>query len=149
MILLHQVEADTYWCLNIFLASIRDHYTMDLPGQNRMVNLLESRMQDIDQDLWRFLKLSGLEFNLFAFKWMNCLLVREFPFHCIIRMWDTYLSEENLNFEEIHVYVCAGFLEEFSSELQKMDFEDLFQFIQRLPTKAWRDAEVELLLSQA
>merc|ERR1712087_400324 len=64
-------------------------------------------------------------------------------------MWDTYLSEEDLNFEEIHVNVCAGFLHEFSPSLRLMEYEELFQSIQRLPTQEWGDAEVEMLLSQA
>jgi hypothetical protein len=27
----------------------------------------------------------------FAFRWMNCLLMREMSVTCTIRMWDTYL----------------------------------------------------------
>lgn len=147
--ILREVEADTYWCLDLFLSCIRYHYAPDLPGQKRMVSLLEKRMLRVDKDLCNYLKLSGLDFHLFAFKWMNNLLVREFPLCCIIRMWDTYLSEDNLNFEELHVNMCAAFLNEFSPSLKKMEFEDLFRSLQRLPTDGWGDAEVEVLLSQA
>ncbi len=35
----------------------------------------------------------GLEFIQFAFRWVNCLLLREVPFHQGIRLWDTYLAE--------------------------------------------------------
>jgi hypothetical protein len=34
-----------------------------------------------------------VHFTLFAFKWMNCLLMRELPLALVTRMWDTYLSE--------------------------------------------------------
>ena len=27
----------------------------------------------------------------FAFRWMNCLLMREISVRCMTRMWDTYL----------------------------------------------------------
>jgi hypothetical protein len=27
----------------------------------------------------------------FAFRWMNCLLMRELSMPCVVRMWDTYL----------------------------------------------------------
>jgi len=27
----------------------------------------------------------------FAFRWMNCLLMREISMKCTVRMWDTYL----------------------------------------------------------
>jgi len=147
--ILKEVEADTYWCLDLFLSCIRDHYTTDLPGQKRMVDLLEKRMLRVDKDLCKCVNESGLEFHLFSFKWMNNLLVREFPLGCIIRMWDTYLSEENINFEKLHVNVCAAFLQEFSPSLQQMEFEHLFHSLQNLPTKGWGDAEVEVLLSQA
>jgi hypothetical protein len=33
----------------------------------------------------------GIEYMQFAFRWMNCLLMREISIKCTIRMWDTYL----------------------------------------------------------
>lgn len=35
----------------------------------------------------------SVQFVQFAFRWFNCLLIREFPLSLIIRMWDTYISE--------------------------------------------------------
>lgn len=35
----------------------------------------------------------GIDFLQFAFRWVNCLLIREVPFSAAIRLWDTYLSE--------------------------------------------------------
>lgn len=34
---------------------------------------------------------NGVEFIQFAFRWMNCLLMREMSVKNIVRMWDTYL----------------------------------------------------------
>ena len=39
--------------------------------------------------------LSGLQFIQFAFRWMNCLLMRELPLIHIVRLWDTYLAMED------------------------------------------------------
>lgn len=39
----------------------------------------------------------------------NCILLRETPFECTLRLWDTYLSEGD-NFRDFLVYVCAAFL---------------------------------------
>jgi hypothetical protein len=39
------------------------------------------------------LEKQDVHFTLFAFKWMNCLLMRELPLALVTRMWDTYLSE--------------------------------------------------------
>jgi hypothetical protein len=79
---------------------------------------------------------------------MNCLLLREFHLRCVIRLWDTYISEKD-GFEDFHVYVCAAFLCQFSSQLQEMNFDELFGFMQGMPTADWGNVEIEMLLSQA
>lgn len=35
----------------------------------------------------------GIDFLQFAFRWVNCLLIREVPFAAALRLWDTYLAE--------------------------------------------------------
>ena len=142
-----QVEADVYWCLTNILAGIQDHYTADQPGVQRMVMRLEELVNRIDGNLCEHLQEVGIQFIQFAFKWMNCLLLREFNLRCVIRLWDTYISEDG--FEDFHVYVCAAFLCQFSTQLQEMDFDELFQFMQQIPTEDWTDTEIEMLLSQA
>jgi len=52
-------------------------------------------------------------------------------------------------FDYFHVYVCVALLHRFSERLQTMAFEDLFYFLQNLPTKNWEVQEMEQLLSQA
>jgi hypothetical protein len=37
------------------------------------------------------LEQQGVEFLQFAFRWMNCLLMREVSLNNTIRMWDTYM----------------------------------------------------------
>jgi hypothetical protein len=146
---LDELEADVYWCLTNLLAGIQDHYTADQPGVQRMVMRLEELVHRIDADLTRHVRdETGIQFLQFSFKWMNCLLLREFQLPCIFRLWDTYLSEKD-GFEDFHVYVCAAFLCQFSSQLQEMSFDELFAFMQDLPTSDWTDTEIEVLLSQA
>ena len=145
---LDELEADVYWCLTNLLAGIQDHYTADQPGVQRMVMRLEELVNRIDADLSQHLQEAGVQFLQFSFKWMNCLLLREFHLKCIPRLWDTYLSEQN-GFEDFHVYVCAAFLCQFSSQLQEMGFDELFGFFQEMQTSDWTDTEIEMLLSQA
>jgi hypothetical protein len=40
--------------------------------------------------LYNHLQHQGIEFIQFAFRWMNCLLMREIPLKNTIRMWDSY-----------------------------------------------------------
>ena len=115
-----------------------------------MVMRLEELVRRIDGHLCRHLESVGIQFMQFAFKWMNCLLLREFNLRCVVRLWDTYLSEDNnTGFEDFHVYVCAAFLCQFSAQLQTMDFDELFGFMQKVPTDEWEETEIEMLLSQA
>lgn len=145
---LDDLEADVYWCLTSLLAGIQDHYTSDQPGVQRMVMRLQELVNRIDVDLCRHLREMGIEFLQFSFKWMNCLLLREFHLRCVPRLWDTYISEKS-GFEDFHVYVCAAFICQFSLQLQQMTFDELFAFFQDVPTSDWSDTEVEILLSQA
>eukprot|EP00761_Pharyngomonas_kirbyi_P002243 gb/GECH01002247.1/.p1 GENE.gb/GECH01002247.1/~~gb/GECH01002247.1/.p1 ORF type:complete len:211 (+),score=41.06 gb/GECH01002247.1/:1-633(+) len=142
------VEADTFWCFSKLLDSIQDNYTFAQPGIQRMVNRLEEVIERVDPPLQKHLAHHQLPFIQFAFRWMNCLLMRELPLRLVIRMWDTYLAEGE-SFVTLHVFVCAAFLKTWSEELQQLDFTELVLFIQNLPTEEWTYTEMEMLLSQA
>ncbi|XWS71224.1 hypothetical protein CRYUN_Cryun03dG0120400 [Craigia yunnanensis] len=50
-----------------------------------------------------------LEFLQFAFRWFNCLLIHEIPFHLVTRLWDTYLAEGDA-LPDFLVYIFSSFL---------------------------------------
>jgi hypothetical protein len=54
---------------------------------------LPRRRRRVEEPLAAHLEAEGLQFIQFAFRWVNCLLLREVPFPLAIRLWDTYLSE--------------------------------------------------------
>lgn len=145
---LREVEADSYWCFSKLIDSIQDHYTFAQPGIQRMVQKLEELVERLDAELWKAIRGQGLEFLQFAFRWMNCLLMRELPMHLVIRVWDTYLAEGD-GFAVLHVYVCAAYLLHWKDKLLDMDFADMIMFIQHPPTDQWSFDDVEILLSQA
>lgn len=145
---LANAEADSYWCLTALLSNIQDYYTFSQPGIQRRVHYLRELVARVDSNLCAHLEDEGLDFLQFAFRWMNCLLMRELPFPLIARVWDTYLAETD-GFAVFHVYVCAALLVSFSDELQEMDFQDIVLFLQNLPTSSWTSKEVDVILSQA
>ncbi|KAL9017303.1 MAG: hypothetical protein Q9185_005360 [Variospora sp. 1 TL-2023] len=145
---LDAVEADAFWCLSKLLDGIQDNYIFAQPGIVRQVGALKDLTTRIDSGLAKHLEREGVEFMQFGFRWVNCLLMREFPVGCIIRMWDTYLAEEQ-GFSDFHLYVCAAFLVKWSEQLTKMEFQDIMMFLQALPTRTWTEKDVELLLSEA
>lgn len=89
------------------------------------------------------LESENVEFMQFAFRWMNCLLMREISVQNTIRMWDTYLvriippmvstaelikwtslqAEGPDAFSQFHLYVCSAFLVRWSKKLKEMDFQ--------------------------
>ncbi|RYP92047.1 hypothetical protein DL770_001825 [Monosporascus sp. CRB-9-2] len=145
---LDAVEADSFWCLTKLLDGIQDHYIVAQPGIQRQVAALRDLTARIDADLAKHLENEHVEFIQFSFRWMNCLLMREISVRNTIRMWDTYLAEEQ-GFSEFHLYVCAAFLVKWSSKLVKMDFQEIMMFLQALPTQDWTEKDIELLLSEA
>ncbi len=144
----NEIEADVYWCLTKLLDNIQDHYTAMQPGLQRMTLRLEDLVRRIDAKLYQHFESEGLQFMQFAFRWTNCLLMRELPPRAIIRAWDSCLSEER-GFENFYIYICAALLASFSPQLMGMEFQDLTLFLQNLPTSDWGQHEMEVLLSQA
>ena len=64
-------------------------------GIQRMVYKLRELISRIDSPLDAHLTSQHVQYIHFAFRWVNCLLMREMPMRCILRLWDTYLSEDN------------------------------------------------------
>ncbi|GAA5921074.1 hypothetical protein JCM1841_005084 [Sporobolomyces salmonicolor] len=146
---LEALEADAFWCLSKLLDGIQDNYIFAQPGITRAVRKMEGLCRRVDAPLAKHLQAEGVEFIQFAFRWMNCLLMRELSVKNIVRMWDTYLAEGGDAFSEFHLYVCLAFLVKWSAELRDMDFQSIIMFLQSLPTQNWTDQNTELLLSEA
>ncbi|KNC76968.1 hypothetical protein SARC_10559 [Sphaeroforma arctica JP610] len=76
---LNEVEADTFWCLSKLLDGIQDNYTSSQPGIQRKVHRLEELMVRLDASLHDHLVKHDIQYIHFAFRWMNCMLMREMP----------------------------------------------------------------------
>lgn len=142
------VEADCYWCLSKLLDGMQDHYTFAQPGIQRLVFKLKELVRRIDEPVSRHMEEQGLEFLQFAFRWFNCLMIREIPFHLVTRLWDTYLAEGDA-LPEFLVYISASFLLTWSDKLQKLEFQEMVMLLQHLPTHNWTHHELEMVLSRA
>ncbi|KAG6897521.1 hypothetical protein C0992_000747 [Termitomyces sp. T32_za158] len=146
---LNAIEADSFWCLSRLLDGIQDNYIFAQPGIQRSVRRMAELVSRIDVPLSAHLEAQNVEFMQFAFRWMNCLLMREISVKNTIRMWDTYLAEGPDAFSQFHLYVCSAFLVKWSEKLRQMDFQGIIMFLQSLPTQEWGDHEIEMLLSEA
>lgn len=147
--ILNAIEADSFWCFSRLLDGIQDNYISQQPGIHRSVKRMAELVKRIDAPLAAHFESQSVEFMQFAFRWMNCLLMREISVKNTIRMWDTYLAEGTDAFSQFHLYVCSAFLVKWSEKLKAMDFQGIIMFLQALPTQSWTDHEIELLLSEA
>ncbi|ORX67379.1 RabGAP/TBC [Linderina pennispora] len=145
---LAETEADAFWCLTRLLDGIQDNYTHAQPGIQRQVVKLRELVSRINRPLADHLSAEGIEFIQFAFRWINCLLMREVSLANTVRMWDTYLAEPD-GFSTFHIYVCAAFLLRWAAELMQLDFQKAILFLQNPPTAAWTTQDIELLLAEA
>ncbi|CAG0900293.1 unnamed protein product [Darwinula stevensoni] len=146
---LQQIEADSYWCLSHLLDGIQDNYTFAQPGIQNKVFQLKELIQRIDVSLHEHLCQHEIDYLQFSFRWMNNLLMREIPLRCTIRLWDTYLAEKD-GFATFHLYVCAAFLIHWNADLlRERDFQGLMLLLQNLPTQAWTDKDIGMLLAEA
>ena len=143
------IEADAYWQFSKLLDGVQDHYTFSQPGLQRMVLRLEDLMSRVCPRLHAHFAEEGVQYMQFAFRWMNCFLLRELPLPCILRLWDTYFAEERAGFESFHVHVCAVLTKYFEPRLLNMPFQDMVMFLQDIPTKDWGEKEVDEVVSEA
>lgn len=146
---LADIEADTFWMFSKLLDNVQDHYTFSQPGLQRMVLRLEDVVRRHCPELSAHLQEEGIMFMQFAFRWMNCILLRELPLRCVLRLWDTYFAEERNGFENFHVYVCVVLLKMNEESLMTMNFQEIILFLQDLPTGSWTDSDIDPILSQA
>ncbi|XXG44897.1 hypothetical protein AAC387_Pa02g0129 [Persea americana] len=142
------IEADCYWCLTKLLDGMQDHYTFSQPGIQRLVFKLKELVRRINEPISRHMEEEGLDFLQFSFRWFNCLLIREIPFHLVTRLWDTYLAEGDA-LPGFLVYIFASFLLTWSDMLGKLDFQEMVMFLQHLPTQNWTHQDLEMVLSRA
>ncbi|BAM42194.1 GTPase-activating protein [Theileria orientalis strain Shintoku] len=146
---LREVEADSFYCLSEILSQLLDNYTENQPGVYRSLKRLCDLVRRIDNELYRHLEDVNVDFMQFPFRWMNCMLIREIPTDCSIRLWDTYISEIRNGMVTFHEYVSAAFLSCWSEQLMSMDYQHCLLFLQQLPTSNWTVKDIDTLISKA
>jgi hypothetical protein len=147
-VIIFEIEADIYWCFSKMMDKVQSNYTNNQPGLQKMMSKLEEIIKLLDPDLVKHLQLNEVSFMQFSFRWMNCYLMREFSLKLIIRLWDTYFSEENA-FNTFHLFVCACLLLNFGEKIKKLDFQDTILYLQNLPTNNWTINDLDILLAKA
>ncbi|EKG05730.1 GTPase activating protein, putative [Trypanosoma cruzi] len=144
------IEADTYWMASHLLSGMQENYTYNQRGIYSMVRHLEAVTRVVNVKLYKHLiEELQIDFNQFAFRWMNCLLLRELNATQSLRLWDTYLADVERDWCTTHVYVCAALLIWFSPALcNERDYGVVMKFLQNLPTEELSAQDFNALISQ-
>ena len=147
--MLLDVEADTYWLSATFLRAVQDNFTVNQTGAHAMVAKLEQVLKVTDPALTMHLEELGIRFPEFAFRWMNCFLLRELSAMQGVRVWDTYLCDLD-DFAELHVYMCAAMLRLWTETITRSkDFVSVMHFLQNPPTRNIDPRGIDELCSSA
>ena len=145
---LKEVEADSFWCFSKLLDGLQDLYTKDQPGLYKMLDHLKEVVEKADPVLAKHIDDEGLQYQEFAFRWMNCLLVREFTVPTIFRMWDNYLAYPSQISNNL-VYLCAAMMSCISYKLLPLNHAEFVILMQGITPHGWHDEEIEEILAQA
>jgi len=145
---LFEIECDSYGCFTSMMNKIQNNYTNNQPGLQKMVQKMEDIIKLVDNDVMLHFEELDIKVLQFSFRWMNCYLMREFSLKLIMRLWDTYFSEEDA-FNNFHLFVCSCLLLNFSEKIKKLDYQNLIMFLQSLPTNTWGVNDIEVLLARA
>jgi hypothetical protein len=144
---LREIEADCFWCFSKLLDGLQDLYTKDQPGLYKMLDSLAGVVNRVDPGLGKWIAEEDIQYQEFAFRWMNCLLVREFSVPLVFRLWDMYLSNHS-KIASTHVYICAALMAALSPKLTGIQHADFVMQIQSINPDAWSVEEMEMIIAQ-
>lgn len=88
-------EADVFWCLSKLVDDVQDNYTDLQPGVHKIICKMKKLVEQSDPQGFDHLHQLDINFMDFAYRWVSCYLIREFSIYQIVRLWDTYFSEED------------------------------------------------------
>ena len=143
-----EIEADSFWCFSKLLDGLQDLFTKDQPGLYKMLTQLQETIRKVDQPLADWIQQEEIEYQEFAFRWMNCLLVREFPLALVLRLWDLYISNHS-HIAATHVYVCAAMMTTLSSRLRGLPHAEFVINVQQISPSQWKMEDMEMIMAQA
>jgi hypothetical protein len=98
------------------------------PGVHKIINKMKKLIEQADPDVLKYLDSLDINFMDFAYRWVSCYLTREFDIYQIVRLWDTYLSEED-GFSQFHCYVVSALFLQFSKNIKEMSFQDALLYL--------------------
>lgn len=145
---LNEVEADCFWCFSKLLEGLQDLYIKKQPGIHKMLDSLDCIIKRVSPRLAAHIEEENIQYQEFAFRWMNCLLVREFSVPMLFRLWDYYLCKHS-KISTNHVFVCAAMMNNMTDKLLPLNHADFIICLQNINPDEWSLNDIEEILAMA
>lgn len=83
--IISQAEADCYYCFTNLLSSMKENYVKGYKGVISSLEVVKKIVKKGDKELFKHLSDNDVQFFHFGFRWIFCLLLREFPVQLSIK----------------------------------------------------------------
>ena len=128
-------EADAFFCFMNLMSYLADRFIPEADhtqfGILACVNEYDNLLQRVDNELWEHFRGQDLDSRFYAFRWLMLLMAMEFELPEVLRLWDSFLSDEN-RFEFV-TYFAVAMVEHKRDELLKGSFASNLQLLQKYP----------------
>ncbi|KAL7714541.1 Rab-GAP TBC domain-containing protein [Entamoeba marina] len=129
-------EANASSALSSALAPVQDFYTAEQPKIITLLKIFPSLLYQVDPTLSSHLTTLGVEPTTYAFKWLNCFLLREFSPPQAARILDVLVAEKK-GFAEFPIFLCVSLVVSFKQKILGLDFPGVIELLLRPPTADW------------
>lgn len=152
------VEAVVFWQFDAFLETLQDRYTHGQIALHRQLARLRALLSVLDSSLVIHLEQTlEVSWVSIAFRWFNCLMVREFrDRQVLLRLWDTLLAsmafrKKSTGSTVFLVCFCAAFLLKFAASVKTIkEHGEAMHFLHNeLKAFSWTEQDIEVLCSEA
>lgn len=141
------VESNVFYCFSRFMDNIQSNYVNFQRNIFKLMERMQMVVEILEPALKRHLSNLNLEVHFFAFRWFNCVFVREFRMEVVLLLMDSIVST-NIKYNDFMVFFGASFLISMKQSIIDNDFTDVMHKLQEVN----RDIslkEMKLLLAKA
>ena len=125
-------EADAFYCFTSLMSEIRDSFVrsldMDNLGLQGKMNRINSLLSRLSPDVYAHLETLKVQPYYYAMKWVMLLFTQDFELPDILRLWDSFLADEN-RFDFFY-YACIAMVELNREAVLKGDFGEVLSVLQ-------------------
>ena len=145
---MRKIEGVTFWCALRFIDRNKSIFEESSMRTGEFIHSFADLVALRDRELDDLFGRLNINYFHFAFRWFICLLQREFPSQWLMTMWDTYISQPNI--QELFPHICFTYLQSFRHELlHSAEFESCLLLLHRPPPSLWSASHISTLLPNA